>query len=61
MTSSPGQRQKAERLLLIFAAFLMMISSVITLYKSDAGYLTVYINIIAMSFIAIAVSIKKRR
>ena len=50
---------KFEKILLILAAFLIMISSVFTLYQSNGtDKIPVYINLAAMVAIAIAVSIR---
>lgn len=50
---------KTIRYLLILAAFLIMISSVLILYQSNGADRTpVYLNIGAMAAIAIAVSIQ---
>jgi hypothetical protein len=54
---------KTTRFLLVLTAFLIMISSVLTLRDGGdtGGYLPVYINIAAMITIAIAVTIKKKK
>ncbi|MDR0544729.1 MAG: hypothetical protein LBG30_05220 [Odoribacteraceae bacterium] len=52
---------KRQRYLLLLAAFLIVISSALTLYEAGERELPAYINIVAMLAIAIAVSIKKKR
>jgi uncharacterized membrane protein YqjE len=50
---------KSVRFLLILAAFLIMLSSVLILYQSNGADRTpVYINLAAMTVIAVAVSLQ---
>jgi hypothetical protein len=51
---------RASRLLLVLAAFLVALSSVLTLYGQHPFY-PVYVNIAAMIAIAAAVSTKRRK
>jgi hypothetical protein len=51
---------KTARILVILAAFLIVVSSALLLYPRPGDY-PVYLNIAAMLALATAVSIKKKR